>query len=130
MAYVYCFLLGVRLLDVMLEHDLDVLPYIGWDGDRSQIDMIKEKLINARRALLSAPVSSKIDLSIEFESLCQKISYRAGGEAKYDLMLALIDTYKSALNERGKAHELVNQLRSGKSRILSAYFESCSCVCR
>ena len=38
--------------------------------------------------------------------------------APYDLMMALIDTYKSALNEKEKADGLERKLRSGKTQIL------------
>ncbi|CAF1124393.1 unnamed protein product [Adineta steineri] len=102
---------GVRLLDVMLENDIDLLPYVGWDGDRSQTDLMKEKLLNAKRLFDSASVSSKIDLSNEYESFCQNISYRSGGDAKYDLMLTIIDTYRMTLKENEKARELENKMQ-------------------
>ncbi|UJR16362.1 hypothetical protein I4U23_003265 [Adineta vaga] len=102
---------GVRLLDVMLEHDIDLLPYIGWDGDRSQIQIIKEKLLDAKHLFDSASISNKIQLTTEYEKLCQNISYRSGGDAKYDLMLAIIETYRTMLKENNKALELEEKMQ-------------------
>jgi hypothetical protein len=110
---------GVRVLDVMLEHDIDLLPYIGWDGDRSQIDLIKEKLINAKRLFDSASISNKIQLTNEYENLCKNISYRSGGDAKYDLMLTIIDTYRTILKEKEKTRELEEKMRDGKMKNFS-----------
>jgi hypothetical protein len=107
---------GVRLLDVMLERDIDLLPYIGWDGDRSQIDLIKEKLINAKRLFDSASISNKIELTNEYENFCKNISYRSGGDAKYDLMLTIIDTYRMILKEEEKARELEEKMKNGKMK--------------
>lgn len=108
--------LGVRLLDVMLENDVDLLPYIGWDGDRSQAELMKEKLINAKRLFDSASVSDKTRLTNEYEEFCQKISYRVGGDAKYTLMLTIIDTYETVLKEKGKAQELKEKMIRGELR--------------
>lgn len=105
---------GVRLLDVILEHDIDLLPYIGWDGDRSQIEIIKDKLLNAKRLFDSASISNKIELTNEYEKLCQNISYRSGGDAKYDLMLTMIDTYRMTLKENKRARELEKKMQEGK----------------
>ncbi|CAF0838136.1 unnamed protein product [Rotaria sp. Silwood1] len=102
---------GVRLLDVMLENDIDLLPYIGWDGDQSLSDIIKDKLINGKRLFDSASISNKIDLVNEYENLCQNISYRFGGEAKYDLMLTIIDTYRTILKQKEKARELEENMQ-------------------
>jgi hypothetical protein len=107
---------GVRVLDVMLENDIDLLPYIGWDGDRSQMDLIKEKLINAKRLFDSASISNKIELTNEYENLCKSISYRSGGDAKYDLMLTIIDTYRTILKEKEKTRELEEKMRDGKMK--------------
>ncbi|CAF4516111.1 unnamed protein product, partial [Rotaria magnacalcarata] len=41
-------MLGVRLIDVMLDRDVDILPYIEWDGDKSNLALIKQKLIDGR----------------------------------------------------------------------------------
>ncbi|CAF1006245.1 unnamed protein product [Adineta ricciae] len=102
---------GVRLLDVMLESDIDLLPYIGWDGDRSQIEIVKEKLLNAKRSFENASISNKLELTQEYEKLCQNISYRSGGDAKYDLMLAIIDTYRTTLKDNSKALELEEKIQ-------------------
>ncbi|CAF2450560.1 unnamed protein product [Rotaria sp. Silwood2] len=102
---------GVRLLDVMLENDIDLLPYIGWDGDRSQIDIIKDKLINGKRLFDSASISNKVELLNEYESLCQNISYRSGGDAKYNLMVAIIDTYRITFKQKVKARELEENMQ-------------------
>jgi hypothetical protein len=112
---------GVRLVDVMLERDIDLLPYIGWDGDRSQTDIIKEKLLNAKRLFDSASISNKIDLTKEYENLCQNISYRSGGDEKYDLMLTIIDTYRMTLNEHVKARELEEKMQQGKRRFRRSF---------
>ncbi|CAF4031559.1 unnamed protein product [Rotaria sp. Silwood2] len=101
---------GVRLLDVILENDIDLLPYIGWDGDKSQIDIIKDKLINAKLLFDNASITNKIDLVNEYENLCQKISYRSGSDAKYDLMLTIIDTYRITLKENNKARKLEEKM--------------------
>ena len=101
----------------MLEKDLDLLPYIGWEGERSQIEILKEKLINAKRLFDSASITNKIDLSNEYIDLCQNISYRAGGDAKYDLMLSIIDTYRTNFQERDKARNLQEKMQMGKYSI-------------
>jgi hypothetical protein len=98
----------------MLEHDIDLLPYISWDGERSQIDIIKEKLLNAKRLFDSASVTNKTDLSNEYEKLCQNISYRAGGDAKYDLMLTIIDANRMIFKETDKARQLEEKMHQGK----------------
>ncbi|CAF4222507.1 unnamed protein product, partial [Rotaria sp. Silwood2] len=102
---------GVRLLDVILENDIDLLPYIGWDGDKSQIDIIKNKLINAKLLFDSSSIKNKIDLINQYENLCQNISYRFGGDEKYDLMLTIIDTYRTTLNEKEKARKLEENMQ-------------------
>ena len=98
----------------MLEHDIDLLPYIGWDGDRSQIDIFNEKLINAKRLFDSSSITNKIDLTNEYENLCQNISYRSGGDAKYDLVLTIIDAYRTTFKEDAKARQLEEKMRDGK----------------
>lgn len=108
------FVLGVRLLDVMLENDVDLLPYIGWEGERSQMDLVKEKLINAKRLFESASIANKIQLTNEYEEFCQKISYRAGGEAKYQLMLTILDTYQTVSKDDEKVRALTMNMQRGK----------------
>ena len=98
----------------MLESDIDLLPYIGWDGDRSQIEIMKEKLLNAKRSFENASISNKIELTEEYEKLCENISYRSGGDAKYDLMLAIIDAYRTTLKDNSKALELEEKIQLGK----------------
>ncbi|CAF4460452.1 unnamed protein product [Rotaria socialis] len=102
---------GVRLLDVMLENGNDLLPYTGWDDERSQIDIIKDKIINAKRVFDSASISNKIELSIEYEKLCQNISHRSSGDAKYELILAIADTYRTTFQEKEKARQLYDKIR-------------------
>lgn len=99
----------------MLENDVDLLPYIGWEGDRSRIDLLKEKLIDGKRLFDSASISHKIQLINEYENLCKNISYRSGGDAKYELMLTLIDTYNTVLKEKGKAQELEEKMIEGET---------------
>ena len=111
---------GVRLLDVMLEQDNDLLPYIGWDGERTNLEIVKEKLVNGKRALNSASVAASLELSEELEALCQKISYRAGGEEKSDLMFTLIDIYRSRCKLEDKARELERQMRRGRKEDFSS----------
>jgi hypothetical protein len=106
----------------MLEHDLDLLPYIGWDGDRSQIDLIKDKLIDAKRLFDSASIAKKIELTNEYENLCKNISYRSGGDAKYDLMITVIDTYRTVLKEKEKARELEEKMKDGKIENFHFYY--------
>ena len=88
---------GRRLLDLLLEHDIDVLPYIGWDGDASIFTLIKQQLVDARISLECASIQSKIQIVVETEKLCQKISYRAGGDAKFAMMMTIIRTYRHYL---------------------------------
>ncbi|CAF1293730.1 unnamed protein product [Rotaria sordida] len=103
---------GVRLLDVMLDRDVDLLPYMQWDGDLSDLTLIKQKLIDARISLQSASIQSKKELIADFEKLCEKISYRAGGDAKFDMMMTIIRTYRYSLNEYDKSIELENKMQN------------------
>ena len=112
---------GVRLLDVMLEHDKDLLPDIGWEGERSKLEILKEKLVNGQRPLIGASAGTSLQLSEELESLCQEISYRAGGEEKSNLMLNFIETYRSRCKLEAKARELEQQMhRATKKKIFSS----------
>lgn len=101
----------------MLEKDVDLLPYIGWEGDRSQQDLIKEKLLNAKRLFDSASITSKGQLTNEYEELCKNISYRSGGKEKSNLMLTIIDTYETVLKEQDKARMLKEKMVIGMLRI-------------
>ncbi|CAF4124671.1 unnamed protein product, partial [Rotaria sordida] len=103
---------GARLLDVMLDRDVDLLPYMQWDGDLSNLTLIKQKLIDARISLQSASIQSKKELIADFEKLCEKISYRAGGDAKFDMMMTIIRTYRYSLNEYDKSIELENKMQN------------------
>ncbi|CAF1099960.1 unnamed protein product [Rotaria sordida] len=115
---------GVRLLDVMLDRNIDLLPYIGWDGDVSNLDTIKQKLIDERIPLESASIQSKKESIVDIEKLCEKISYRAGGDAKFDMMMTIIRTYRYALNEHEKANEIENKMRNDlKTEMISATTE-------
>ncbi|CAF4077169.1 unnamed protein product [Rotaria sp. Silwood2] len=102
---------GVHLLEVMLERDVDLLPYICWDGDLSNLTLIKQKLVDVRISLECASVQSKKETVADFEQLCQKISYRAGGDAKFSIMMTIIRTYRYSLNEYDKADELEDKMR-------------------
>ncbi|CAF4775777.1 unnamed protein product [Rotaria sp. Silwood1] len=115
---------GVRLLDVMLDRDVDLLPYIGWDGDISTLDTIKQKLIEARITLESASIQNKKESVVDIEKLCEKISYRAGGDAKFDMMMSIIRTYRYVLNEHEKANEIENKMQKNlKTEMISATTE-------
>ncbi|CAF3441553.1 unnamed protein product, partial [Rotaria sp. Silwood2] len=103
----------VRLLDVMLDRDVDLLPYVGWDGDVSNLTSIKEKLLDARISLENASIQSKKETVSDIEKLCEKISYRTGGDAKFDTMMTIIRTYRYSLNEHEKANELEEKMRNG-----------------
>ncbi|CAF3278969.1 unnamed protein product, partial [Rotaria sp. Silwood2] len=103
---------GVRLLDVMLGRDVDLLPCMGWDGDVSSFASIKQKLIDERISLESASIQRKKETIVDIENLCEKISYRAGGDAKFDMMMTIIRTYRYSLNEHDKADELENKMRN------------------
>ncbi|CAF1049654.1 unnamed protein product [Rotaria sp. Silwood1] len=117
-------IIGVRLLDVMLDRDVDLLPYIGWDGDISTLDTIKQKLIEARITLESASIQSKKESVVDIEKLCEKISYRAGGDAKFDMMMSIIRTYRYVLNEHEKANEIENKMQKDlKTEMISATTE-------
>ncbi|CAF2796559.1 unnamed protein product [Rotaria sp. Silwood2] len=115
---------AVRLLDVMLDRDVDLLPYMGWDGDVSNLDTIKQKLIDARISLESASIQSKKESVVNIEKLCEKISYRAGGDAKFDMMMTIIRIYRYALNEHEKANEIEDQMRNDlKAEMINATTE-------
>jgi len=106
-------IVGVRLLDVMLDRDVDLLPYIRWDGDVSHVNLIKQKLIDMRISLESASIQRKKESIIDIEKLCEKISYRAGEDAKFDIMMTMIRTYRYSLHEQDKADELEDKMRNG-----------------
>ncbi|CAF3715213.1 unnamed protein product, partial [Rotaria sp. Silwood1] len=115
---------GVHLLDVMHDRDVDLLPYIGWDGNISNLDIIKQKLIDARISLESTSIQSKKESIVDMEKLCEKISYRAGGDAKFNLMMSVIRTYRYTLNEYEKANEIENKMQSDlKNEMISATTE-------
>ncbi|CAF1942489.1 unnamed protein product [Rotaria magnacalcarata] len=115
---------GVRLIDVMLDRDVDILPYIEWDGDKSNLALIKQKLIDGRISLESASILGKKESVVDIEKLCKKISYRAGGDAKFDMMMSIIRTYRHSLNEHDKANELEDKMRNDiKNEMLSATTE-------
>ncbi|CAF5018698.1 unnamed protein product, partial [Rotaria sp. Silwood1] len=101
---------GIRLLDVMLDRDIDLLPYIGWEGDVSKIISIKQKLIDARMSLECASIQSKKETITDIEKLCEKISYRTGDDTKFDMMISLIHTYRYSLNEYEKANQLETKM--------------------
>jgi hypothetical protein len=105
--------IGFRLLEVMLERDVDLLPYIGWDGDASNLTLIKQQLVDARISLECASIQGKKETVADIEKFCQKISYRAGGDAKFGTMMTIIRTYRYLLNEYDKADELEDKMRNG-----------------
>jgi hypothetical protein len=106
-------IIGVRLLDVMLDRDVDLLPYIGWDGDVSNLTSIKQKLIDARISLESASIQTKKESINDIEKLCEKISYLAGGDQKFDMMMTIIRTCRYSLNEHDKADQIERKMRKG-----------------
>ncbi len=106
-------IVGVRLLDVMLDRDVDLLSYIRWDGDVSHVNLIKQKLIDMRISLESASIQRKKESIIDIEKLCEQISYRAGEDAKFDIMMTMIRTYRYSLHEQDKADELEHTMRNG-----------------
>lgn len=95
----------------MLDYDIDLLPYMGWEGDVSSLSSTKQKLIDARITLESASIQMKAQSIDDIEKLCETISYRAGGDAKFDLMMTVIRTYRYSLNDYEKADELEEQMR-------------------
>ena len=106
-------MLGVRLLDVMKDRDVDLLPYIGWDGDLSNLSSIRQKLIDGRISLESASIQTKNESIDDFEKLCEQISYLAGGDPKFDMMITLIRTYRCSLHQYHKADQLEQKMRNG-----------------
>ena len=97
----------------MREHDADLMPYMGWDGDASNLALIKQQLVDARISLECASIQGKKETVVDTEKLCQKISYRAGGNAKFGTMMSIIHTYRYSLNEYDKADELEHNLQNG-----------------
>lgn len=97
----------------MLDRDVDLLPYMEWEGELSSLASIKQKLLDSRISLTSASFQRKKESIDDIEKLCEKISYRAGGDAKFDMMMAIIQTYRYSLNEHDKANELEDKMRNG-----------------
>ena len=108
------FMAGVRLLNVMRDRDVDLLPSMGWDGDQSALDAIKQKLIDERIALESASILRKKETVADMEKLCERISYRAGGDAKFHMMISIIRAYRYSLNEGDKANEMEDKMCQGR----------------
>ncbi|CAF5046981.1 unnamed protein product, partial [Rotaria sp. Silwood1] len=82
------------------------------------------KLIEARITLESASIQSKKESVVDIEKLCEKISYRAGGDAKFDMMMSIIRTYRYVLNEHEKANEIENKMQKDlKTEMISATTE-------
>ncbi|CAF1056543.1 unnamed protein product, partial [Adineta ricciae] len=102
---------GVRLLDIMLESDTDLLPYMGWDGDVSNASLMKQKLIDACTLLDSTPIQRKKEVIVDIEKLCESISYRASGDAKCEIMMNIIRTCRHSLKEYAKADEIEQKMR-------------------
>ncbi|CAF1574739.1 unnamed protein product, partial [Adineta ricciae] len=102
---------NVRLLDIMFERDNDLLPYMSWDGDISNLTLIKQKLIDARILLQCASFQSKKETIVDIEKLCQKISYRTGGDEKFNTMMTIIRTYRYSLSEYDQADEIEEKMR-------------------
>ena len=107
---------GVRLLDVMREQDKDLLPYIGWDGERSKLEILKEKLVNGKRELIGASVATSLRLAEELESISREVSYRAASEEKSEVILTLIDIYRSRCKLEDKAKDLERQMQRGTKK--------------
>jgi len=101
-------------IESMIEHDIDLLPYMGWDGHVSNLTLIKQQLVDARTSLQSASILSKKQTITDLEKLCQQISYRAGGNAKFDLMMSIIRTYRYSLNQYDKADQVEQKMESGR----------------
>ncbi len=97
----------------MLERDVDLLPYMGWVGDASNLTLIKQQLVDARITLECASIQGKKEIVGDIEKLCQKISYRTGDDAKFRTMMTIIRTYRYSLNEYDKADELEDKMRNG-----------------
>ncbi|CAF0863462.1 unnamed protein product [Didymodactylos carnosus] len=102
---------GVRLLDIMLKNDTDLLPYIVWDGEKSQSALLKEKLVQIKKLIECASIPSKSQLCPELLALCKSVSYRQGQE-KFDAMLTLIETYYYSLKNYEEARQLLKQLKN------------------
>lgn len=106
----------------MRDRDVDLLPYVGWEGEVSSQVTIKQKLSDFRIEFESASIQGKRDKVAEIELLCEKISYRAGGDAKFDIMMSVIRVYRHLLNEQDKAEELEQKMRKGMPFILKENF--------
>ena len=87
--------LGVRLLDVMFGEATGLFPYIGWDGELFKLEILIEKLVSCKRELIGASVTTSLQLAEELESFCREFSYRAVSEDKLEVILTLIDIYRS-----------------------------------
>ncbi|CAF0977629.1 unnamed protein product, partial [Didymodactylos carnosus] len=101
---------GVSLLNVMVDKDIDLLPCIGWDGENSQLESMKEKIINLKKSIESASIQSKIQSCLDLISLCKNVSYRQCQE-KFDAMQTLIETYYYSLKDQETAVILIKQMK-------------------
>ena len=97
----------------MAEHHSDLLPYMKWDGDTSNITVIKQKLIDGRISLECASIQRKKETVTDLEELSQRVSYRVGGDAKFGIMMTIIRTYRYSLNQYDKANELEDKMQNG-----------------
>lgn len=97
----------------MLERDVDLLPYMRWEGEASNSTLIKQQLVDAHSSLECASIQSKREIIADIEKLCQKISYRTGGDAKFGTMMTIIRTYRYSLSEYNRADELEDKMRNG-----------------
>ena len=86
------------------------LPY-----DNQSRRLYIEYSINARIIILleSASIQSKNESIADFEQLCEQISYLAGGNPKFDMMITIIRTYRCSLNQYEKADKLEQKMRNG-----------------
>ena len=102
----------------MLEHDNDLLPYIGWDGEKSMKETIQEKMIHGQNSLINASITTKQQVAEELEELIKQVSYRFGGQTKIDLIKTLIEQYR-LIGRHDKVKEIQMKMHDGLNRNFS-----------
>lgn len=98
----------------MLDKNIDLLPYIAWEGDRSKKDLVKEQLVEARKALNSSSIINKTRLIVELDKLCQNVSFRSAGQEKFDLLNDLIRHLQND-HQHDQAQQLKSNMKKGST---------------
>ncbi|CAF1119458.1 unnamed protein product, partial [Didymodactylos carnosus] len=110
----------IHPLDIMYENDVDLLPYLYWDGDESRSITIQRQILSIKEAIDSSPIIRKEKLCNELLLLCKQLPYAQQQNEKFNTMLALVDTYRYSLKNNEQAQSLVKQMQADIENELSA----------